>query len=145
MLVDTYGFIDLETGRLLRVVRHEGPYDVDDDMQLSAWFSTCPEDPIWETESLAVVVDLLHPWDAPFLSQEAMFGELPAKYSGGNAYVDPRTMTPVAFRRTMEPVVEGGDLIAVSTEVLAVSFDIVRDTSSVQYGPLAEASPPRPR
>lgn len=145
MHVDSYGFIDLEKGRLLRVVAHEGPFDEDDDMQISSWFSMDPEDPVWETHNLAAIVDLLHPWSTPYLSEDALYGLLPSKHGGGSRYVEPAEMTPVAFRRTMAPVVEGGDLVAVAMEVFAVSFDIERDLSSVRLGPLPERSPPRPR
>lgn len=40
-------------------------------------------------------------------------------------------MVPVAFQRSMAPIVEGGDLLPVALSVSGVHFEVARDPDSV--------------
>jgi hypothetical protein len=142
MFKDSYGFIDA-SGRFLRVCLNDEPFDGQESHE-SAWFTMDADDPVWETDDVAVVLDLLNPWGPlPFLSADGLGGYLPSCHAGGSRYVDLRQMVPVCFRRTMKAVVDGGDVIPVSTEVFVASFADRRDPKSVVLGSLSELSSPR--
>lgn len=125
----TYGFMNLQTGNFMRVSRNDEPFDGQEN-HAWAWFSSDPEDDIWETDDAAVIIDILQPWVIPFLSDDALSGSLP-EFGSGFTRENLNAMAPVAFQRVMRPVVEGGDLLPMSMSVSGVYFEDKRDPKSV--------------
>jgi hypothetical protein len=125
----TFGFMNLQTGKFLRVSINDEPFD-GQESHAWAWFSSDPEDDIWETDDAAVIIDILHPWAIPYLSEDALSGGLP-EFGHWFTRENLNAMAPVAFQRVMRPVVEGGDAIPVSMSVSGIHFEIARDPDSV--------------
>lgn len=126
----TYGFMNLQTGRFLRICRNDEPFDGQED-HADAWFSKDAHDPIWETDDPAVILDILNPWDGrPFLSADARSGSIPV-FGWWFDRTELNAMVPIAFQRSMAPVVSGGDPIPVSMSVSGVHFEDKRDPKSV--------------
>jgi hypothetical protein len=125
----TFGFMNLQTGKFLRVAINDEPFD-GQESHASAWFTSDPEDPIWETDEAAVIIDILNPWQIPYLSQDALCGCIP-EFGWGMTREGLNGMVPVAFQRVMRPVVEGGDPIPVSMSVSGIHFENARDPASV--------------
>lgn len=124
-----YGFMNLQTGRFLRVSRNDEPFDGQED-HADAWFSKDVHDPIWETDDPAVILDILNPWGPlPFLSEDARNSGIPV-FGWWFDRNELNSMVPIAFQRTMAPVVPGGDPIPVSMSVSGVHFEDKRDPKS---------------
>jgi hypothetical protein len=125
----TFGFMNLQTGSFLRVSKNDEPFH-GQESHAWAWFSSDPDDEIWETDDAAVIIDILDPWAIPFLSADALSGIIP-EFSGWFTRENLNAMAPVAFQRVLRPVVEGGDLIPVAMTVSGVHFETARDPNSV--------------
>lgn len=128
----TFGFMNLQTGKFLRVCKNDEPFDGQEN-HADAWFSKDPEHPIWETDAAAALLHLLDPWSLKpsWGREDIMSGDDLPVFGWWFSREDLNAMHPVAFQRAMAPIVEGGDLIPVSMSVCGVHFEDKRDPGSV--------------
>jgi hypothetical protein len=95
-------------------------------------FSLDQDYPIWETDEAAALLDVTHgPRNRRFLSKEGLTG-LPARLVLIDDFV------PMAFVRELESLIEGGDLLAVSTAVRLVHFENTSDATTVRLDDIGD-------
>ncbi|MNU26929.1 hypothetical protein D3C71_153120 [compost metagenome] len=118
-----YAFMNPGNGKFLRVYSTENEEDcITPQRELTLdW-----DDPIYETEEAAAVLDIMHGRKTGrYISREAASDWLPrVNLSIGN-YV------PVAFIRELQPVLPGGDLLITSMAVRLVRFEHAMDPDTL--------------
>lgn len=120
----TYGFMDAK-GYFLRVsqVEHD-PDNAGDGYEYH--FEADADYPIYETDDPAAIIDtMIGRQNFRYLSEAGLYGGLPSQYR-----IDIADYTPVAFVRSMSPVIEGGDLLPAFLSVRYLRFGDTSDPKS---------------
>jgi hypothetical protein len=134
----SYGFMDPNNGRFLRLAYYESDPG-DDDMGSDLEFSLDKDFPIYETEEPAALLDtMIGPQNGRYLSSDGLGGCLPLKR------VQTKDFMPVAFVREFRPVIEDGEAIEASMKVRLVRFDNTADPESIWLDDIENRFEPNP-
>jgi hypothetical protein len=135
----SYGFMNPNDGCFLHVFHYENDPD-DGGMGADLEFNLDRDDPIYETEEPAAILDaMIGVQNGRYLSQDALGGCLPLLFR-----VQIKDYVPVAFVRELRPVVQGGDDLVTSMSVRLVRFDNTADPGSLWLDDIENRFDPNP-
>ncbi len=135
----SYGFMNPLDGRFLHTFQFEDDPD-DGGMGVEYEFNLDTDDPVYETEEAAALLDtMIGTQNGRYLSQEALGGCLPAAFR-----ISIKDYVPVAFVRELRPVIEGGENVIAAMTVRLVRFDNTADPETLWLDDIENRFEPNP-
>lgn len=140
----SYAFLNPDNGRFLRVYSTEREEDC---ITPYREFTFDEDEPIYETDEAAALLDIMSGRrNGQCLSREARSEWTPRVTEWFKNRLIRRKeqfedYVPVAFIRDLQPVVDGGDLLAVSMSVRLVRFDDPADPESIRLDEIENRHP----